>query len=237
MSAGRMYANHPYSAGLGRLFVPDPRDHAAAGVLRQLDADILPMPLTRYWSTPRSLPLDQGDSPMCVAYAALGALLTGPVKNRAGLPAVDAIYHNAQLLDGIPGEDYDGTTARGAMKYLQQQGYLTRYVWAWDVPTIERWVATQGPMLLGVNWYTSFDRPDVTTTQQTLRITPAATIRGGHEFLVLGVDRPRERLRCLNSWGVRYAARGRFWLPYATLERLLAEDGDAVTPTEVLKAS
>ena len=232
-----MYNGRSSSTGLGRLYAADARDydHPAAGVLRLLEADVLPMPLTRYWSVPRSMPLDQGETPMCVAYASVGMLLAGPIANRHNLPGPLTVYQQAQLLDGIPGEDYDGTTARGAMKYLQAAGYITRYVWAWDVPTIEAWVATQGPMLLGVNWYTSFDRPDVTPAQQTLRVTPAATIRGGHEILVLGVDRPRARLRCMNSWGTRYAGRGRCWLPYETLERLLREDGDAVTPTEVLK--
>lgn len=225
---------HP--TGLGRIAATDARDHRAASVLRSLG--VLPattLPTSRAWWMPTTLPMNQGESPQCVAYASTGLLLASPVRNSAHLPTPDTIYFNAQRLDEIPGEQYDGTTARGAMKYLADQGYISRYVWAWDIATIEAWVLAVGPMLLGINWYSSFDWPTVTARQNWLRIAPTARIRGGHEVLVYAANRTQAKIGIMNSWGRSYGNNGRVWMPYETLDRLLQEDGDAVTPTEVLK--
>jgi hypothetical protein len=215
-------------SGLGRKFAPDDRD---IPITRSggMPAPSAPLPTSRYWRT-RGLPLDQGDTPQCVGFASRGWLNSGPVYNEGG-PDSATIYHGAQLNDEWDGEDYDGTSARGAMKYLQSLGMVSAYVWARAVSEAERWVAFNGPLLLGLDWRDSFDEP---ASDGVLRLPPTASIRGGHEVLIVGVNTRRAMFRMMNSWGAGWAQHGRAWMPYELLDRLLSETADVVTPTEVL---
>ncbi len=216
------------SHGLGRIPVKDDRDNLFT-MEGELPKVLPELPSNRYYTTP-GLPLDQKSTPMCVGYATRGLLNTGPVTNLKGPTAVD-IYHHAQQLDGIPGEDYDGTNDRGSLKYLKTLGYVTRYVWTHNAQTAMTWVLAQGPVLIGINWYSSFDKPDKSFV---LKVTPTAKVRGGHEVLVVGANMENGLFRCMNSWGENWGEHGRFWLPAELLQRLLNEGGDCVSPTEVL---
>src|SRR5262249_23759592 len=84
-----------------------------------------------------------------------------------------------------------------------------------------------GPVLVGVNWYSSFDDPDASGY---VTITSGASVRGGHEFLVRGIDPGAQRFHADNSWGADWGDRGMFQFSYATMERLLSEQGDCTVP-------
>jgi hypothetical protein len=116
---------------------------------------------------------------------------------------------------------------RAGAKALASRGQLASYVWAWDADTVARYVLTQGSVVLGTNWYTGMD-----TTSPGGSVDVSGSIRGGHAYLCLGYSRPRGAFRCLNSWGVSYGQKGRFWLLGEGLERLLREDGDACAAIE-----
>ncbi len=215
------------TGGLGRMHSDDPRDRAFAMRAFVTVPDVLPT--SRYCHVPpRLFPLDQGGDPHCVGYASRGLLYAGPIVNRGG-PDARTIYTEAQKRDEWEGEAYAGTSARGAMKYLQEQGLIESYVWAWSAETIRLWhLTTNRPTLLGYNWYSSFNAP---TRDGFISIGPNAHIQGGHETLSIGWDDRRGAARCMNSWG-GWGQRGRFWIAGETLERLLQEDGDCVTPIE-----
>lgn len=213
----------------GRRYSEDPRDENYR--IRTLVAGVEPaaLPLYAYVWAPPSYPRDQGQLPQCVGYAARGLLDVGPVVN-AGGPSAAEIYGGARTRDEWPGENYDGTSARGAMKYLQELGFVGSYAWAWDVETIRLWHLSQRrPTMLGIYWYDTFDSLD---GHGFATITERSRVVGGHEVLTVGWDDRRGALRCLNSWGEGWGERGRFWLSASTLARLLREDGDCVTPVE-----
>lgn len=218
--------------GLGRVYTPDPRDDLFT-MESLLPEVVTGLPPSRYYSTP-GMPLNQGATPMCVGYATRGLLNAGPVSNMGG-PDAPTIYHNAQLLDGIPGTAYDGTNDRGSMKYLQSLGYITSYVWTRSAQTAMNWILSgRGCLLIGINWYSSFDNPGASAT---LRITPTAHVRGGHEVLLIGANQTNGLFRGINSWGSNWGQNGRFWLPAEVLQRLINEQGDVCTPSEILKVS
>lgn len=214
-------------SGLGRIHAPDPRDYPLSRSAAALPPTT-PLPAYWYWRAP-SLPLDQGATPMCVGYSSRGLLNAAPVLNEHGPSAAD-IYHGAQANDEWDGTNYDGTSARGAMKYLRSLGYISAYVWAQSVDEAARWVAYNGPMLLGLTWLTSYDDPG---PSGVLKRTPTATVRGGHEVLVIGLNSKRALFRCMNSWG-SWSQHGRFWVPFELMDQILGEDADLVTPTEIL---
>ncbi len=217
--------------GLGRIHKPDHRDlrHTIRAVL---EAEPIPatLPKRRYaWTPPRTFPLDQGQLPHCVAYSSVGLGYCGPIVNM-NMPDTGLLYREAQLRDEIPGTNYDGTTARGAMDYLREIGLIESYKWCWDVETLRLWhLVTGRPAMGGFNWYSSYGQVD---RDGFIRRTPTAQIRGGHEVLFLGWDDVRGAERCMNSWGIHHGDRGRFWMAGEELDRQFREDADVVTPIE-----
>jgi hypothetical protein len=113
------------------------------------------------------------------------------------------------------------------MKAATRLGLTTGYSHTFSFNQLLSALAVK-PGILGINWYDSFDSPLATGE---CPLSPGATIRGGHEVALQGIDVEQQRVWCLNSWG-RWGAAGdgRFFFSYATLEQLLREQGDATFP-------
>lgn len=77
--------------------------------------------------------------------------------------------------------------------------------------------------------HNSMDSPD---GSGIVEVTPAATVRGGHEVFAYGLDVASELIWFWNSWGASWGLGGRFAMRFATAERLLAEDGDMTFPVK-----
>jgi hypothetical protein len=179
--------------------------------------------------------LDQGDTGTCVGHAWRNFLRCAPIQTEKAGPSQFDIYRSAvlkdswsdnddeaQLPDGDPGLDF-GTSVRAGAEAVTDFGRLKSYVWAFSLqPTVE-WVLTQGPVVLGTNWYSTLSRPDA---DGIARITARATVIGGHAYLLRGVDTRRALARCTNSWGDGWGKSGEFFLPFEDLERLILEDGE-----------
>src|SRR5687768_16621971 len=105
----------PY--GFGRVVKPDLRDH------KFLATPPTPPPDIRYKFYPTGPILDQANTPRCVGYSTKQFLVTGPVHNRTTVTPLD-IYLEAQKFDAWEGEDYEGTSVRGAFKVLLDWGYI-----------------------------------------------------------------------------------------------------------------
>jgi hypothetical protein len=74
-----------------------------------------------------------------------------------------------------------------------------------------------------VNWYSSFYNPD---SAGVVRLTPDATVAGGHEFVLDEIDMERKLIGATNSWGSSWGKNGRFYIPFDVMKRLLSEKGD-----------
>lgn len=203
---------------LGRLPAPDTRDRMH---LMQLQAT----PRTQmFWIT--GPVLDQGNEPACVGYAWKQFLQTTPRRTLVG-PRAPEIYYEAQLIDEWPGEGYAGTSVRAGARVLANRGYLTEYIWGFDADTIINYVLTRGPVILGTNWYTGMMRPDANGW-----VYPTGMLEGGHAYEVCGYSRIRTAVQCLNSWGVGWGKKGKFWLHKDELALLLAQGGEGCSAIE-----
>jgi hypothetical protein len=182
--------------------------------------------------------LDQDGYGSCTGEAATGALATDPLfpALQAALAAAHAtldqpfalgVYSDAEKLDGgagLPGED-QGSSGTSVCQVARNRGYIAGYTWCQD--TADALDALQhGPVLLGVNWYSSFDRP---SDQGVVSLPAGATIRGGHEIVCRAYD-GSDLLWCDNSWGTGWGKAGRFAFPTAVMERLFTEQGDCAVP-------
>jgi hypothetical protein len=186
------------------------------------------------------LPLDQGNVGSCTANALVGAINTQP--NYTGplaLPHVAgrsrpaneadaiALYERETADEGQPYPEFDpGGTGLAVCKAARELGWLARYAWAFSFDEAMRALVMR-PAILGCNWYDSFDQPD---GNAEVSISPGAQVRGGHEIVAISINTEAQVVGFINSWGTSYGQFGRFWMSYATLEQLLAEQGDFKVP-------
>jgi C1A family cysteine protease len=227
---------------LGRIASPvDMRDH------NFLAAAIAPVPSSSLTRKRHFVPpaWDQGSTPQCVAYSGLMLLQAGHVRNKAVAASnAQGFYDACQDVDGFP-RPHDGSTIRAAMKVLQAQGYVEEYRWAYTVQDVAQWILTVGPAHLGTVWLNSMF--DVTSYRGNKWIAWDANsgLAGGHAYLPFGVDLNKRcpdgatgAFEMQNSWGESWSDKGRAWLSFKVMAALLAEDGEAACPREiVLKAA
>jgi hypothetical protein len=118
-----------------------------------------------------------------------GRLNTAPfhLYRQRRLTEADAvtIYALATKLDPFPGTyppDDTGSSGLAACKAAQRLGYISAYHHAFGIEHALR-ALQLGPVITGIDWYSSFDRPD---SNGQIRI--AGDVRGGHEVEVYGYD-------------------------------------------------
>ena len=193
----------------------------------------------RRWYVPAAW--DQGDTSQCVAFSSLLYLVAGPVRNkRFTADDAPAFYDQLRLLDGLP-MPHEGSTVRAAMKLMQSGGYLSSYLWAFDVHTAANWIIQRGPMVFGTDWLWSMFDTALYRGSHFIDFDPASGVAGGHAYAVAGVDIEK---RCpdgskgafymQNSWGPSWGSKGRAWLPFVAAAALIAEDGEAACAAELL---
>ena len=223
----------------GRRYSPDPEDRGYL-MRRQMGAPGTPLPSRRTWRI-NSESLDQGNTGTCVGQAWRNFLRCAPIRTDKRAPTAYDIYRmavqtdewssnddEANLPDRDPGLD-DGTSVRAGAEAVTKTGRLKSFLWAFNLQSAVEWVLTEGPVVLGLNWYDSMSRPNAAGIAT---ISPQAASIGGHAFLMRGVNNTTRLALCTNSWGDDWGKSGEFYLPFADLERLIHEQGEACSAIE-----
>lgn len=218
--------------GLGCLRAPDARDHHFP--LRSLLAVRVHRKNT-FWPM-FNLPLNQRATGTCVEHGWKHWGMAAPIvstRKLAKIPQYD-LYREMIGIDEWTDNDNDtdlqmGTSVRAGAKVFQQHGFLTSYGWAFDADTAIDWLVTQGPLVIGINWYNGMDTPSAEGF-----IHPSGGIAGGHCMCLLGWSEKRGAVYGTNSWGPGWGAlKGRFWMTGEDFERLLSEDGECCSAMEI----
>lgn len=214
--------------GLGRhIHRPAGFEARTFGAVSETDIPIVSVTHTRHCP-----PFDQGSLGSCVGNASAGALMTDNlfVTGRAFTEATAVqIYSEATHFNGTPGDYYPpndtGSSGPAAGQALEAFGLISTYQHATDLQASLQGLMS-GPAIFGVSWYSSFDTP-LSTGECPL--SSSATVRGGHEIEAFQVDVTNERVWFYQSWGTTWGGlgNGTFWLSYATLNSLFAEQADA----------
>lgn len=189
---------------------------------------------SQYWIRHGAI-LDQGNLGSCTGNMLVGALECDPlfITMMPGHPVLDeqlavTIYSAAERIDGgtgYPPED-EGSTGPSVAQAARDMKLISGWVHCFSLADVLD-ALEDHPLGIGANWYSSFDRPD---SSGLVAISSGAQIRGGHEFLCRGKDVDSRLLYFDNSWGDGWGNKGSFSMTYATLERLLGEQGDATVP-------
>jgi hypothetical protein len=218
---------------LGRQYHPDDRDrHYLISEHLLNNPKSAPAPITtRYWDD-NIWWGDQGNTPQCVGYAWAHWIDDGPVYHKGAHPFVapSLIYTNAQKLDEWQGENYDGTSVRGGVKYLKNSGLVSSYYWGYDVNTLINTVLNIGPVVVGTNWYYNMFFPNNAGV-----IKLGGSLAGGHAYVINGVATQSKLFRIKNSWGKSWGQGGHAYISFADMARLIAEQGEICFATEIPK--
>lgn len=135
-----------------------------------------------------------------------------------------ALYAAATHLDDVHGQyppTDTGSTGVAVAKATRKAGLIAGFQHAFSLDTALKALAVS-PLIVGVSWYEGFDQPDANGL-----VTISGQVRGGHEFLLFGVDAEQRRVVARNSWGTSWGVQGTFSFSWDDFGRLLSEDGDA----------
>lgn len=214
---------------LGRKNKPDPRDHNFL-IKNHFNMGVMNRPtLTQKYWDPNGWWGDQGDSPLCVGYAWAHWIEDGPIGHPGAAPILlpTKIYEEAKKVDEWPGEDYDGTSVRGAVKYLRSIGWVRSYYWAFDLSTIVSYLLNCGPMVVGTYWYSNMLSPN-----RVGLVRASGEIVGGHAYVLNGIDLVSRRIRFKNSWGKSWGRVGHAYISFTDMARLISQQGEACVAVE-----
>jgi hypothetical protein len=213
----------PLPYGLGWLpSPPDERDwgvdalYAATGTEPPLE-----LPTAYHVPAPLYPVVDQGSSPMCVAYSAAGEQGWYDLRD-SGLALFDEALFFRQI-----GGTASGAVIRDALDARLSRGYPVaghpelatqhRIAAYYAVPVrqadLGAAILAFGPLVFGTPWASSWfhPRPDGT-------LPPFDRSVGGHAILAVGWDAAGLRLR--NSWGADWGQGGEATLPWGELGRV-----------------
>lgn len=222
MTTVRQIAWHPSKTGgsLGRHVEHDEQSRQFAVVRRAAPI------ASRHWT--RHVPIyDQGQLGSCTGNAMAGALSTGPFRHRFHEATAIRIYKAATIIDGIDGAyppDDTGSSGLAVSKVAQSKGWISSYRHCFSLDDVLTALQT-GPVIAGTNWHEGMDNPGPGGL-----VRPTGSVRGGHEYCLIGVDVASKTIRAANSWGTSWADNGRFTISWDDFAALLAEDGDATVP-------
>jgi hypothetical protein len=136
--------------------------------------------------------LDQGKEGACTGFglsATINYLLWRranlnadgtPIKKPAPIPRTSPrmLYHLARIYDEWPGEDYDGSSCRGAIKGWHKHGVCDETLWPYEkafVPPQDGWIADAASRPLGA--YYRINKDSVADMQAST--SPRACTRAG----------------------------------------------------------
>jgi hypothetical protein len=232
----RFIDEHPGTGRLGRLgrhVEHDPRSRAFP-----ISEDLFPRTYTSALHKVDIPVLDQGHLGSCTGNAAEALVGSDPLyvavpMDNPARPTGDALADEAQAValysaathrDGIHGQypPLDtGSTGLAVAKAAASLGLISGYQHAFSLDATLRALSVS-PLIVGVHWYEGFDHPDATGL-----VTVGGDVRGGHEFLLFGIDTERRTVQARNSWGPAFGVEGCFTFSWDDLGRLLDEQGDA----------
>jgi hypothetical protein len=181
-------------------------------------------PRSQQWT--RRMWLDQGREGACTGFGAAHVLSMSPEAKVMTNAHGQRFYKGAQRYDEWPGENYEGSSVWGVMKYLNKEtGFVGAYWWAETLAEMVHAVGYYGPVEMGCNWYSG-----MMNTHADGYVKAQGSVVGGHAFALGGVDIRENCFRLDNSWGPGWGARGSAKLSFADAEKLLAAQGEVALP-------
>ena len=227
----------------------DPRDHAYAPVELSRIPTLVDL---RPYASPID---DQGNLGSCTGNAIAGAIdLVDREENKSVRVSRLFIYYQERLLEGDIGQD-NGAYIRDGIKACYTYGAPQESLWPYtisqfavrpsqaayndalhrkvtsysrcaDFTAVKNALATNRPVVVGFNVYSSFESASVARTGlMPYPNTRTETLLGGHAVCLVGYDDSKNYFIARNSWGTGWGDHGYFYMPYQVIQNT-AMSGD-----------
>ena len=192
--------------------------------------DILPSqePISKVWYTPDCL--DQGQTGGCAGFAMTGILRAEPgIQDPVAFNNLLAarLYHMAQHTDQFDGCEcctgQQGTTLNAVLKEARGFGFITGWKNAFTLQDFILGIGYCSPCLLGTMWRDGMQWPSL-DPRHLGRVHYKGKRLGGHAYIARGVNLPKGKILCQNSWGHSWGAYGSFWMSFDDMARMI-DDG------------
>lgn len=176
--------------------------------------------------------LNQGDLGSCTGNATTGVLGSAPffptIPKGTTLDEQFAVslYSSATKIDAFDGvypPNDTGSDGLSVAKAAKQLGLISGYQHITSLAAAHTAIQS-GPFITGTNWLAGMDDPDEHGV-----VSATGTIRGGHEYEIIGYNATVGLWEAVNSWGDTWGKGGHFFLSDADYAALLAASGDATT--------
>lgn len=172
--------------------------------------------------------------PSCTTGAAVGLLRTSPFRRaleaKRSWPALDTeqerfdFYVRSKGYDPYPGTDYDGTSSDAPHRLMVELGVTPGYHWLFGEPQLWEWVTWFGPASGGTVWKRDMFYPDA---KGFLSVTGVDD--GGHEYDLIKAHQEGQFYVVCNTWSRAWGRNGRAYIRRPDMDRLLKQQGDAIT--------
>lgn len=181
--------------------------------------------------------LDQGAEGACTGFGLAAAinLLNGNKRGLKFQASPRMLYEMAKKHDEWPGEDYEGSSCRGAICGWKNMGVCSARDWPYSVVhpgelTIERAKGARkctlgayyrlrpeicdyhaalnevGAIFVSADVHAGWFAPKTAKKNELAIITPASTVEGGHAFAIIGYN--DQGFIIQNSWGTKWGGKG-----------------------------
>lgn len=133
------------------------------------------------------------------------------------------LYSDATKLDPWSGQwpnEDTGSDGLSIAKVLKARGLISGYQHAFTLEDALGALAQQ-PVMIGTVWLDGMFSPS-SDGQLVVKGSPM----GGHEYILDELDVERQIAWMRNQWSENWGKKGRAWLTWADLGKLLADDGD-----------
>lgn len=171
--------------------------------------------------------LDQGQTGHCVGFGWAQWGNTEPVTDSFANADGHAVYYEAKVIDGQPGQE-NGSQVRSGAKAMQNRKRNSVYAFAATLDDVKTWVRAKGPVVIGSDWFNDMFNPDAQGF-----VKPTGSLAGGHCYLLVGDLASEGAFLFQNSWGANWGKNGYFKVKYADFQKLLDNYGDACVSLEL----
>lgn len=197
----------------------------AFNALSQIVGGPPPAPSTdKLWDV-TGFQFDQGETGHCVGFGWAGWSDAEPVKNTYVNAEGHAIYYEAKVIEGHPGEE-DGAYPRDGAKAMKARARLSTYASAATMNDVLTWLRQNGPLVVGTDWTYDMFEPDANGY-----VKPTGSFAGGHCYLLYGVQ--GDTLIFKNSWAEDWGINGSFKMKINDWTTLFQAYGEAWTSVEL----
>lgn len=197
--------------------------------------------VTKTWTQPGKVRLDQGQQGSCVGHGWSHAFLTNPGQKRDGTidhPWAVQYYYECQRADEFPGGEYpgaspqsSGTSNLAGAKNAKRRGFCDAYHWCFSIDDVMQALSHVGPVVAATSWRSSMWEPQANGLIESVD----SASEGGHCYMLRAIMlKPRIAnepiIRLTNSWGPTWGVNGEAFLRVSDFEKLLKDNGDACVP-------